>query len=155
MSVKKLVALGLLALPFALIGVNGASAQVTTSSEVFIQPQTIDTTFAFEVGGKVEPAGKYDIEQMNQELLVFRPAKGPAVEAKVITRLAQPATPLVEPKVVFDKMGDKYHGVGSLAARPGWVPALRHEGEAHAPRHQGVAQEVGRLSHDVNPTLER
>lgn len=108
MSLKKLVALGLLALPFALIGVNGASAQVTTSSEEFIQPQIIDTTFAFEVGGKVMPAGKYDIEQMTRELLIFRPAKGPAVEAKVITRLAQPATPLVEPKVVFDKVGDKY-----------------------------------------------
>lgn len=108
MSLTKLVALGLLALPFALIGVSGASAQVTTSSEEFIQPQIIDTTFAFEVGGKVVPAGKYDIEQITQELLVFRPAKGPAVEAKVITRLAQPATPLVEPKVVFDKVGDKY-----------------------------------------------
>jgi hypothetical protein len=108
MSIRKIVALGLLALPVVLVGVNGASAQVTLSNEEFIQPQVIDTTFPFEVGGKVVPAGKYDIEQMTQELLVFRPVKGPAIEAKVVTRLAQPATPLVEPKVIFDKVGDKY-----------------------------------------------
>jgi hypothetical protein len=61
------------------------------------------------VGGKVMQAGKYDIEQPTRELLIFRSVKGAAVEVPVITRLVQPLTPLVEPKVVFDKVGDKYY----------------------------------------------
>jgi hypothetical protein len=108
MNVKRLVATGLLILPLILLGANRVSAQATNAVEEYFQPQVVETTFAFEVGGKVLPAGKYDIEQPTRELLLFRPAKGPAVEAKVVTRLAQPATPLVEPKVVFDKVGDKY-----------------------------------------------
>ena len=53
-------------------------------------------------------AGKYDIEQRARNLLIFRSTKGPAAEAPVVTRLAQPAVPLVEPKIIFDKVGDKY-----------------------------------------------
>src|SRR5512143_3851769 len=100
MSARKLATVMLLVLPFAALGTNSAWAQVTSATGEYIQPQVIETTFPFEVGGKTLPAGKYDIEQPTRDLLIFRPAKGAPIEAPVITRLAQPAKPLVEPKVV-------------------------------------------------------
>jgi hypothetical protein len=51
---------------------------------------------------------EYGILQPTRELLIIRPAKGTQVEAAVITRLAKPEVALVEPKVIFDKVGDKY-----------------------------------------------
>jgi hypothetical protein len=109
MNAKRSVLLTLLALPIALIGTGSALAQVTSPEGEYITPHVIATTFPFEVSGKILPAGKYDIEQPTRDLLIFRPAKGPAVEAKVITRLAQPSVPLVEPKIVFDKVGDRHY----------------------------------------------
>ncbi len=108
MKSRKLATLLLLALPLTLAGANSAWSQVTTSSGEYIQPQIFETAFPFEAGGKALPAGKYDIEQPTRELLIFRSAKGPAVEAVIMTRLAQPVVALVEPKVIFDKVGDKY-----------------------------------------------
>jgi hypothetical protein len=109
MNAKKFLLLTLLVLPIALMGANTAWAQETSSEGEYITPHIIDTTFPFEVGGKVLPAGKYEIDQPTRELLIFRPEKGPSVEAKIITRLARPSTPLVEPKIVFDKVGDRYY----------------------------------------------
>jgi hypothetical protein len=109
MNAKTRIVLMLLPLPLALMTAGGASAQVTSSTGEYIQPQIMETTFPFEVGGKTLPAGRYDIEQPTRDLLIFRPVKGPAVEAPVMTRLAKPFTPLLEPKIIFDKVNDTYY----------------------------------------------
>jgi hypothetical protein len=130
MNAKKYVVAMLLVLPIALIGAVSASAQETGASGMYAQPEEMTVTFAFQAGDKTLPAGKYDIEHPTRELLIFRGAKGLAVEAPVITRLAQPSTPLVEPKIIFDKVGDTYY-VSEV-----WLPnmdgfLLRGTKEAH------------------------
>jgi hypothetical protein len=116
MYARKLVLLILLVLSMTVVGSGGALAQSTSPVGERIAPQVIDVTFPFEVtpssgvaGTKTLPAGRYDIVQPNRDLLVFRSAKGAVVEVPVLTRLAKPATPLAEAKVVFDKFGDKYY----------------------------------------------
>ncbi len=107
---RKLVASCLLALTLTVVGFGRASAQATTAPAGSFQPQVIETTFPFEVGGKTVPAGKYEVEQTAPNLLVFRPAsgKGATIEAPVLTRLAKPLTPITTPDVVFDKVNDSY-----------------------------------------------
>ncbi len=118
MTASKCVVVMLLALPIALIGVTGASAQVTNAAGMYAQPEQMTVTFAFQVGDKVLPAGKYDIEYPTQELVIFRGAKGLAVEAPVVTRLAQPSTPLADSRIIFDKIGDKY------IVSEVWIPSM-------------------------------
>jgi hypothetical protein len=108
MHAKTIARLMLLVLPVTVMGAGSAAAQITSPEGEYVTPHIVEITFPFQVGEKTLPAGKYDIEQPTRELLVFRPAKGAGVEAKVITRLAQPSAPLAQPKVVFDKVGDKY-----------------------------------------------
>ncbi len=110
MRSRQIVATTFVVLLSAVVGIGLASAQVTTSSDKSFQPQVIETTFRFEVGGKTMPAGKYEVDLEAPDVLVFRPTtgKGPVIEAPVLTRLAQPLTPIPRPEVVFDKVNDSY-----------------------------------------------
>ncbi len=110
MNARSFVAALLLVLPLAGGGIGRAAEAATTSTGASIQPQTIETTFPFDVADKTLPAGKYVIEQAAPNLLVFRPAsgKGPTAEAPVLTRLAGPQKPLTQPEVVFDKVNNSY-----------------------------------------------
>jgi hypothetical protein len=58
----------------------------------------------------IVPAGRYAMETPTREAMIFRSTKtGRSVaEARVITRLAAPATPLTEARITFDKVGDQY-----------------------------------------------
>lgn len=109
MYARKLAAVILLALPLGMIGPNRAVAQATPSLGKNIPSQVMDAPFPFQVAGQTLPAGKYDIEQPARDLLVFHPARGHVIEAPVLTRLAKPLTPLVEPMIIFDKVNDTYY----------------------------------------------
>ena len=66
----------------------GTQAQARQNSDE--SPIIADIGFAFSVGDKVMPAGKYRIEVPEGGLVVFRPMKAKGVgTARVITRLAE------------------------------------------------------------------
>jgi hypothetical protein len=132
MNARRLVIMGLLVLPLAMLGTRGALGQDAAPSGTSIQSQVLKVTFPFQVGDmgkKTLPAGEYDIEQPTRELLVLRSAKGAVVQLPVLMRLAQPSPPLSEPKVVFDRLGGQYYI--SEVWIPGWdgflVGGLREE----------------------------
>jgi hypothetical protein len=90
---------------FVLAGTHASARQISDES-----PVIADIGFAFTVGDKVMPAGKYQIEVPEGGLVMFRPMKEKGVAtAHVITRLAQSGhAPEDNPRVVFDRIGDKY-----------------------------------------------
>ncbi len=136
MNARRFVTVMLLVVPLLVTGTARPRAQVGPASGVgYMEPATFDVTFPFMVGARTLSAGKYVVEALTQDLLVFRPIAGAPVEVSVITRLAQPTTALTEPKVIFDKVGDRYY------ASEVWVPGrdgflVRGTTEAHT--HQTV-----------------
>ena len=95
----------------AVVGFTFAGTQHANARQISdVSPVIADIGFAFTVGDKVMPAGKYRIEVPDGGIVVFRPMneKGIAT-ATVITRLAQSGqAPEDDPRVVFDKIGEKY-----------------------------------------------
>jgi len=104
MSIRRWVtAMGVVGL--ALAGTHAQARQISDES-----PIIADIGFAFTIGDKVMPAGKYRVEVPEGGLVVFRPMRAKGVgTARVITRLAQSGrAPEDDPRIVFDKIGDKY-----------------------------------------------
>ncbi len=136
MNARRFVTMMVLVLPLLVMGTDRVTAQLAPSSrQGYMEPATFEVTFPFMVGARTLPAGRYDVEALTQDTLVFRPVAGAPVEVPVITRLAQPPTPLADPKVIFDKVGDRFY------ASEVWVPGrdgflVRGTAEAHS--HQTV-----------------
>ena len=94
---KRLAILSLLALAFVLI----AGSTLTYAQSTFTIP------FKFKAGGKTFPAGEYLLAQKGEGRVVLR--KEPGGEEVLIPfteRLPQPETPLAEPQLVFDVVGN-------------------------------------------------
>ena len=117
MNARKFVVLTLLMLPLAVLGsASTALAQGAVSSGASIQPYVIETTFPFQAGGRILPAGKYVIEQPASDRLIVRSADGLAADVVILTRLAQPTPPLTDARVTFDRLNDMYY------ASEIWIP---------------------------------
>jgi len=94
---KRLAVVAVLALAFILI----AGSTLTYAQGTFKIP------FRFKAGGKTLPAGDYTLAQKEEGKLALR--KGPGGEEVLIPfleRLPQPETPLAEPQLVFDVVGN-------------------------------------------------
>jgi hypothetical protein len=81
----------------------------------------VDIPFKFIAAGKVHQPGAYEVQVSDSQAvltLIPHKRKEAASTLLVLTRLAAPATPLTEGRVVFDKAGDRYY-LSEL-----WVPGL-------------------------------
>lgn len=77
---------------------------------LYAQSSYFDIPFQFMVGGKAMSSGQYTIDQANEDQpLMLRGPGGAEVVLPFITRLSEPATPLAEPRLAFDKVGDTYY----------------------------------------------
>jgi hypothetical protein len=94
----------------AVVGLVLAGTQAQARQISDDTPIIADIGFAFTIGDKVMPAGKYEVEVPEGGLVVFRPLKAKGVATvRVITRLGQSGhAPEDDPRIVFDKVGDKY-----------------------------------------------
>ena len=93
---KRLVAMAIVALGFALIGGGTAYAQ-----------GTFKIPFKFEAGGKKFPAGDYWIAPKDEKQLALRQGSGGEdVLIPFTGRLAQPQPAVGEPQLVFDMVGN-------------------------------------------------
>jgi hypothetical protein len=108
---RQVLSAAVLVAAVVLAGAAPATAQEAGSMGEYIQPHDATIQFPFVLSGKQMPAGKYMIDQPTSELLIFQEeAKGaPRIEARVITRLAAPSTPISDPKLIFDKVGNTYY----------------------------------------------
>jgi hypothetical protein len=123
-----------------LAGAAPAFAQETTSTGEYAQSHDVTVGFPFIIAGKQLPAGKYTIEAPTSELLIFQEEQkgAPRIEARVITRLAAPETPLAQSKLIFDKVGTTYY-LSEVWFRNMDGFLLYGSKEAHT--HQGVTAE--------------
>ena len=79
---------------------------VAGSTEVYAQG-TFKIPFKFQAGGKKFPAGDYWIAQKGEGQVALRKEPGGGeVLVPFIQRLPQPETPLAEPQLVFDVVGN-------------------------------------------------
>ena len=94
---KPLVVFSVLALALLLI---------TGSTSVYAQG-TFKIPFKFQAGGKKFPAGEYWIAQKGEGQIALRKEPGgEEVQVPFIQRLPRPETPLAEPQLVFDVVGN-------------------------------------------------
>lgn len=94
---KRLVILTIAVVAFSFI----AGSSLTYAQSTFSIP------FKFKAGGKTFPSGEYSLAQKGEDQVGLR--KEPGGEEVLIPfkeRLAQPETPIVEPQIVFDVVGN-------------------------------------------------
>lgn len=94
---KRLVVISVLALAFVLIA----------GSTLAYAQGTFNIPFKFKAGGKTYPSGDYSLAQKGEGQIALR--KEPGGEEILIPftqRLPQPETPLAEPQLIFDVVGN-------------------------------------------------
>jgi hypothetical protein len=106
---KRLAAISVLAFAFFLVpGSISIPAQDIMAGSTYVFAQiTFTIPFKFKAGGKTFPAGEYSLAPKGEGQVALR--KEPGGEEVLIPfkeRLPQPETPLAEPQLVFDVVGN-------------------------------------------------
>ena len=113
-----------------------AHAQIDTDSRI-----EADVPFAFVVGNKTLPAGKYEIKGLDDNtpgVLQIRSANGrKAIVFETDAAQTKDGDPAIKTELVFDKIGDKYflsqvwvegNGSGSQLAKSKTEKAVERDG---------------------------
>lgn len=93
---KRLAAISSLVFAFVLIAGDTC---------VFAQG-TFKIPFKFKAGGKTLPSGEYTLVPEGESQIALKKEGGEEVSIPFQERLAQPATPVPEPQLVFDVVGN-------------------------------------------------
>lgn len=94
---KRMAVFSVLALVFVLF----AGSTLTYAQATFRIP------FKFKAGGKTYPAGEYSLVQKEEGQVALRKEPdGEEVLIPFMERLPQPETPIIEPQIVFDVVGN-------------------------------------------------
>jgi len=93
---KRLAAISLLAFAFVFVAGN---------TFVFAQG-TFKIPFKFKAAGKTWPSGEYTFAQKGEGEIALKKEGAEEVSIPFQGRLAQPATPVPEPQLVFDVVGN-------------------------------------------------
>jgi hypothetical protein len=106
---KRLAAISVLAFAFFLVpGSISIPAQDIMAGSTYVFAQsTFTIPFKFKAGGKTLPPGEYSLAPKGEDQVALR--KEPGGEEVLIPfteRLPQPETPLAEPQLVFDVVGN-------------------------------------------------
>jgi hypothetical protein len=89
----------------ALIILSLALGLIVGSGKVLAQG-TFRIPFKFKAGGKTLPSGEYTFAPKGEGQIALKKEGGEEVSIPVQERLAQPETPIAEPQLVFDVVGN-------------------------------------------------
>jgi len=106
---KRLTAISVLAFAFFLVvGSISIPAQEIMAGSTYVFAQgTFKIPFKFKAGGKTFPAGEYSFASKGDgQVAIRKESGGEEVLIPFKERLAQPETPLAEPQLVFDVVGN-------------------------------------------------